>query len=146
MVLKRPINWNPCKVVIAALDETRSKVDPVFRSARAQKRRPVQRTYAAQVNFGRKDQDKKTRRETGDRSMTFGWLVVRTCDLAPNVPTLPKPKKGDQLVVLYKDTDQEQAVDYLIEHVRHESPLRGRPLLLYIEFAHNREKAPSFNG
>ena len=88
----------------------------------------------------RKDQDHKMRTTSGDRPQTNGWLVFRTFDLAPN-SALPKPQNGWQIVELFSGTDQAQTVDYLIEEVRHESQLRGRPLLLYAEFQHNRDRS-----
>jgi hypothetical protein len=117
-------------------------IDPVFRSPTVKKVRPTSYVYSAQVNLGSKDQDKKARTETGDRPRTRGHLVFRTRDLAPNT-TLPKPKKGWQVKTLFVGTDQEQAVDWLIEEVRIESPLRGRPLLVYCELEMDRDRGHS---
>jgi len=124
------------------LDFSKECIDPVFKVPVNKKAREQVFTYRAQVNFGRKRQDRKERTDAGDRTDTTGWLVMRTKDLAPNT-TLEKPRKGDQIRKLYVGTEQEQEVDYLIEEVRHESPLRGRPLLLYVAFDENRERTRS---
>lgn len=138
-VVKRPRFWNPVAVVVRELDRDVSNIDPVFKTPINRKTRIQEHVYNAQVNLGRKAQDRKGRVETGDRPETRGWLVMRTLDLVPN-SDLPKPQKGWKIVKLYAGTDQELHVDYLIEEVRHESPLRGRPLLLYVEFELNRER------
>lgn len=139
-ILNRPRFFNGNCVLIKELSEDLSKVDPVFRVPMNRKVRSTEHLYNAQVNFGKKAQDEKMRTELGDRTRTRGWLVLRTIDLAPNT-SLPKPKKGWKITKLYANTDQEQEVDYLIEEVRHESPLGGRPLLIYVEFEENRERA-----
>ena len=138
-ILRRPINWNPCLVKIADLTRTGPTIDPVFRVAVNAKERNVVRTYSAQVNLGAKTQDAKRRTASGDRPATNAHLVLRTLDLAPNT-ALPKPEKGWKIVALYVGTDQEMVVDYLIEEVRHESPLRSRPLLIYVEFNKDRDR------
>lgn len=140
MARKRPVRWNPVTVEVKALSEQESKVDPVFRTARNRKVRTTAYIYNAQVNLGKKAQDRKDRQHLGDRTETRGWILLRTCDLAPN-SDLPKPQTGWKITKLFVGTDQEQKVDYLIEEVRHESQLRGRPLLLYCEFERDREKA-----
>ena len=140
MVLRRPRNWNPVSVTLRAIDNDATNWDPVFKVPINRKARRPEYSYPAQVNFKMKDQDEKNRRDTGDRTTTSGHLVMRTLDLAPHTD-LPKPQKGWQVAMLYGGTDQEMAVDYLVEEVRHESPLRGRPLLIYIEFTEDVEKA-----
>ncbi len=142
MVLRRPRNFNPIKVKIRAIDIAETKFDPDFKVPINRKVRKTEFVYNAQINLGRKEQDSKVRELTGDRTETNGHLVMRTFDLAPNTK-LPKPQKGWKIVAIYVDTDQEQKVDYLIEEVRHESPLRGRPLLIYLPFIENVEKARS---
>jgi hypothetical protein len=127
-------------VKIRALDQVQSKVDPVFRTSLNRKVRAATYEYNAQINLGKKAQDRKERVDTGDRTSTRGWLVLRTHDLAA-ASSPPKPEKGWKIVAIYVGTDQEQEVDYLIEEVRHESPYRGRPLLVYLDFEQNREKA-----
>lgn len=141
MALRRPFHWNPVTVQIAALDDVQV-FDPVFKTPINQKKRTTVRLYQAQVNFGRNQQDRRVRFEAGDRPDTTAHLVMRTCDLAPNVAALPKPKKGWKITGLYMGTHQEQVVDYLIEQIRHESPLRGAPLLIYVEFRENVERGP----
>jgi len=142
VVLRRPRNWNPVSVTLRAIDDDATKWDPVFKVPLNRKARAPEYTYQAQVNFKMKEQDEKNRMDTGDRTTTRGHLVMRTYDLAPN-SSLPKPEKGWQVTGLYVGTDQEMVVDYLVEQVRHESPLRGRPLLIYIEFIENVENARS---
>ena len=139
-ILRRPVNWNPVTVKIAELVRTGPTIDPVFRAPVNTKIRKVVHTYKAQVNLGNKQQDKKFRTASGDRPTTEGHIVLRTVDLAPNTP-LVKPQKGWQIIALYADTDQELEVDYLIEEVRYESPLRGRPLLIYATFQLNRDRS-----
>lgn len=135
----RPIRWNPVQVEVADLVTSGPTIDPVFKSPLVKKVRPTTYVYSAQVNFKVKDQDRKARTDAGDRPRTKGHLVLRTGDLAPNT-SLPKPMKGWQITTLFVGTDQEQAVDYLIEEVRHESNLRGRPLLVYCEFELNKDR------
>lgn len=142
MALRRPRNWNPVKVKIRAIDREASKFDPVFKTPLNKKVRGTEYVYNVQVNLGKKTQDKKARVDTGDRTETDGHLVFRTVDLAPNT-ALPKPEKGWQIVALYVDHEQEMEVDYLIEEVRHESPLRGGPLLIYTPFRENVENTRS---
>lgn len=143
-ILRRPFFPNLICVEIAELSIVQSKVNPVWGSATPQKRRRNKRLYRCQINLGSKRQDRKFRTEKGDRTFTRGHLVFRTMDLAPNT-ALPKPKKGDQITRIYVDTDQVQDVDWLVEEVRYESPLKGRPLLMYVEFERNREKTPDFD-
>lgn len=140
MVTKLPRNWNPVAVKIRAIDRNASHYDPVFKVPLNRKVRQPEYVYQAQVNLGSKRQEHKGREDTGDRPDTTGHIVLRTCDLTPH-STLPKPEKGWMIVALYADTDQEIAVEYLIEEVRYESPLRGRPLLIYCPFMDNIEKA-----
>ncbi len=139
-ILRRPRNFNAVTVKIAELVRTGPTIDPVFKTAVNVKIRKIVRTYRAQVNLGNKEQDRKVRTTSGDRPATEGHLVLRTIDLAPNT-SLPKPEKGWQIIELFADTDQAQTVDYLIEEVRHESQLRGRPLLIYCPFEHNRDRS-----
>lgn len=140
MALRRPRHWNPVKVTIRAIDVDATRYDPVFKVPGNRKVRGTEYTYDAQVNLGMKAQDKKERVATGDHTDTTGHLVLRTYDLAPN-SALPKPQKGWLIVGLYVDTPSEMAVDYLIEEVRHESPKAGEPLLIYVPFIENLEKA-----
>lgn len=140
MVTKLPRNWNPVSVKIRAIDRDPTNYDPVFKVPINRKVRQTEYVYRAQINLGSKAQERKGREDTGDRPDTTGHLILRTCDLAPHSP-LPKPEKGWMIVAIYADTDQEQSVEYLIEEVRHESPLRGRPLLIYCPFMDNIEKA-----
>lgn len=140
MVRRRPIRWNPVRVEVRALSEDASKIDDVFRVPRNRKVRPTTYIYNAQVNLGKKAQDRKEPQFLGDRTETSGWILLRTCDLAPN-SALPKPVKGWKITKLFVGTDQEQEVDYLIKEARHESQLNGRPLLLYCPFENNIEKA-----
>jgi hypothetical protein len=114
-------------------------VDEHFRTPRSQKRREVSYLYSAQINFGRKEQEAKLRTDAGDRAETDAHIVLRTCDLAPYT-SLPRPETGWKITVIYEGENEEQAVDYLIEEVRVESPLRGRPLLVYCRFEHNRDR------
>lgn len=139
MVLKRPRFWNGNAVRVSSLVREGPSVDPHFRTPRSQKRREVTYLYDAQINFGRKEQDAKLRMNSGDRAQTSAHIVLRTCDLAPHT-ALPKPEKGWKITVIYEGQDFEQKVDYLIEEVRVESPLRGRPLLVYCMFEENRDR------
>lgn len=133
MALRRPRSFNAIKVKIKPLDRSATKFDDVFKVPRNRKVRGKAITYPAQINFMRKEQDRKAREDTGDRTVTNGHLVMRTFDLAPNTSLL-KPEKGWLITCLYVGTPQEQAVKYLIEEIRHESPLRGAPLLIYLPF------------
>jgi len=139
MVLKRPRFWNGTAVRVSTLVRTGPSVDDHFRTPRSQKRREVSHLYNAQINFGRKEQDAKFRTDSGDRAQTAAHIVLRTCDLAPYT-ALPKPEKGWKITVIYEGENEEQAVDYLIEEVRVESPLRGRPLLVYCQFEEDRDR------
>jgi hypothetical protein len=140
-LLNRPYHWNPVGVRIADLTRTGVTIDPIFNTPINQKIRPVTYDYQAQINFGSKRQDRKWRTEEGDRPVTMAHLVMRTLDLSPNT-TLPKPQKGWKIVAIYAGTDQEQAVEYVVEELRHESPLRGRPLLIYLPFRENVNRGP----
>jgi len=139
VVAKRPRFWNGNAVRISTLVRTGPSIDPHFKTPRSQKRREVEHLYSAQINFGRKDQDAKFRTDSGDRPDTTAHIVLRTCDLAPYT-TLPRPEKGWKIKMLYEGQPEAQAVDYLIEQVRVESPLRGRPLLIYCEFLKDRDR------
>lgn len=134
-----PRNWNHVGVKLRAIDNDPTHYDPVFKVPLGRKVRATEYIYRAQINLGSKAQERKSREDTGDRPDTRGHILLRTCDLEPN-SLLPKPKKGWMVVTLYVGTDQEQAVEYLIEEVRHESPKGGRPLLIYCPFMDNIEK------
>ena len=138
MARKRPVRWNPVRVEIKAINEQASKVDEVFGVPRNRKVRSTTRIYDAQVNLGKKAQDRKDRQSLGDRTETRGWIVLRTADITDE---LPQPQKGWKITKLFVGHPSEQKVDYLIEEVRFESPLRGGPLLIYCEFERDREKA-----
>jgi hypothetical protein len=142
VVSKRPRFWNGNAVRISSLVRTGPSVDEHFKGPRSQKRREVSYLYNAQINFGRKDQDSKFRTDAGDRAETSAHVVLRTCDLAPHT-ALPRPEKGWKVTAIYVGESEEQATDYLIEEVRVESPLRGRPLLVYCVFAENRDRGPA---
>jgi hypothetical protein len=142
MVLKRPVNWNGNTVTIENVVRTGVSVDPVFKTPVNKKLRTTVHTYNAQINLGTKEQDRKMRTLSGDRPNTTGHIVLRTCDLAPHT-ALPRPEKGWKITALYAGTPLEETVDWLIEEVRLESPLRGQPLLVYCEFEHNRDRSRS---
>ena len=142
MVLGRPFNWNPVGVRIVDLTRSGPTVDPVFKTPVNIKARPQAYDYKAQVNLGRKAQDRKFRTASGDRPQTNAHLVFRTKDLAPYT-ALPIPQKGWKITALYAGELDEIVVDYLIEEIRYESPLRGRPLLIYVEFSENKDRSPA---
>lgn len=139
MVAQRPYNWNGCAVRIESLERSGPTVDPVFRTPISHKSRPVSYVYNAQINQGRKDANHKTRTDSGNRPETNAHIVLRTCDLAPYTE-LPRPETGWKITGLYVGEAEEIEVDYLIEQVRYESPWRGRPLLVYVEYQHNRDR------
>lgn len=134
-----PARWNLVTVTIARLDLPDTAVDPVFKVPTNRKARPQEIDYPAQVNFGLKRKEQRERTLMGDRPNTRARIVLRFVDLAPTT-TLPRPRKGDKIVTLYKGTPAEETVDYLIEEVRPESPLGGAPLLLFVEFERDRER------
>lgn len=137
----QPYQWNPVQVTVTHVDVSATPLDPVFKNPVNRKARPSSTTYAAQINFGLKVDERRFRTLMGDRPMTKARarIVLRTCDLVPNT-LLPRPKKGDKITTLYVGTANEEAVDYLIEEVRPESPLNGIPLLIYCEFERDRER------
>lgn len=141
-IVRRPINWNPVRVKIANITRVGPTIDPVFNVPVNTKERLITYTYDAQVNLMMKSQDRKFRTASGDRPDTRGHLVFRTIDLAP-ITALPKPEKGWKIVALYAGEVDELEVDYLIEEIRHESPLRGRPLLIYASFQMDRNRSRS---
>ena len=140
MALDRPRNWNPSSVRIESLTRTGPTIDPVFRVPLQQKSHPDSYDYPAQINLKRKDQDRKNRTDAGDRALTRGYIILRTKDLAPRTE-LPIPQKGWKVTALYAGTELEVAVDWKLEEVRYESPLRGLPLLIYCEFEMDRDRS-----
>ena len=154
-----PRRWNPVGVEIAPINANLCTPAPpsLSNDPRNVWRSPVNRKqygsapdgsstkiiYEAQVNFGDSQfrQDRRVRTEPGEREDTFGWLVMRLADLQPKNPSGPvKPEKGWKITRLYVGAPHEIAVDYKIEEVRYESPLRRGPLLLYVEFERDRER------
>jgi hypothetical protein len=127
-------------IVIRELEIDDTCIDDDFDVPVNRKKRETEHLYSAQIKFLEGRKERRLRTAQGDRPDTRAHLVLRTKDLAPKT-TLVIPKKGWKIVTLYVGHPSEETVDYLIEEVRPQSPLRGGPSLIYLGFEKNRDRA-----
>jgi hypothetical protein len=132
-----PARMNTVEIVVRKLSKERTHWDPDFEEPVTKKDRSEEVVLRGQVNLGKAGAafERRSPSLTGDRSESDGHLVFRKADLDAAAVRLAK---GDRVVRIAGEP-----VDFLLTEVRPESPLRGGFLLVYAEFAHNREERAS---
>lgn len=154
-----PARLNLVTLVFLPVDDEETLYDKKFKQPIRVKKRKTKVELQGQMNFG------SNQKKFFDRlmqSLSVGWNTmgdladtighcVTTPYLTERAKFLPEggepyygkyiPKKGD-LLIGYADFVPEKGggFDLLVEQVRPESPLRGNPLLLYIDLRQNRNK------
>lgn len=137
-----PKRWNPVDIKIQRLDVPNTFIDDDFREPVSKKKRFTTITLRGQVNFGDRafTVEERSRAAPGDEDVTKAHVVFRRKDLVDaglwdNAAPEDNLKKGDKIIEIAGES-----FDLIFSEIRPESPLRGKFLLIYGEFEHEREE------
>lgn len=125
-----PLRMNLVEIKIAQLRMSHTTIDSVYKEVVGKESR---KTVILEGQDKRFRQSQLRAKLGGDETVTAGHLVFKK-DYLDNMDV--HLRKGDRILEIAGEP-----VNYDIEEVRYESPLRGKNLLVYVEYREPKERS-----